>query len=233
MCVKRHGVLEEHRKNGRLIIHIHKKEDSSEWTNYRGISLPSLPGRVHAMMPRKQLNESWMIPSAVFVAAVAQQTEFALSRKFSRNVGSIPKLTCFVDPGKTYNRVPREELWGVMGVGRWRVPLAGLQVTVFLFRRLCECRRRLITTVQRWCWTPTMVCPVTTSFHILYQAVAYLGFHAPGDKVSLGPIIQPVRWQHRYEEWVRDKGASKADSTPKHNLAIMKNNIFKENVLIL
>jgi len=26
----------------------------------------------------------------------------------------IPKLTCFVDLGKGYNRVPREKLWGVL-----------------------------------------------------------------------------------------------------------------------
>jgi len=37
-----------------------------------------------------------------------------------------------------------------------------------------------------------MVCPVTTPFHSLYQAVAYLGFYAPGDKVSLGTLIQCV-----------------------------------------
>jgi len=36
-----------------------------------------------------------------------------------------------------------------------------------------------------------MVCPVATPFHSLYQAVVYLGFHAPGDKVSLGTLIQP------------------------------------------
>jgi len=41
------------RKIGKLIIFKHKKEDGGEWTNYRGISLLSLPGRAHAMMPRK------------------------------------------------------------------------------------------------------------------------------------------------------------------------------------
>jgi len=61
------------------------------------------------------------------------------------------------------------------------VPLAGLQVTVFLLRRLCQCRRSSITAVQRWSWTPTMVCPVTTPFHSLYPAVVHLGFHARRD----------------------------------------------------
>jgi len=27
----------------------------------------------------------------------------------------------------------------------------------------------LITTVQHWCWTPAMVCAVTTPLHSLYQ----------------------------------------------------------------
>ena len=44
--------LEGHRKIGKLMISIHKNGGRSEW-NYRGISLFSLPERVHAMMPRK------------------------------------------------------------------------------------------------------------------------------------------------------------------------------------
>jgi len=53
LCVKWHGVLEGHRKISNLIVPIHKKGDRGEGTNYRGISFLSLPGRVHAMMPRK------------------------------------------------------------------------------------------------------------------------------------------------------------------------------------
>jgi len=132
-----------------------------------------------------------------------------------------------IQPGSSW-----KALGGVAGVGRWPVPLAGRQVTVFLLRRLCQCRRSSITTVQRWCWTPTMVCAVTIPYHSLYQAVTYLGFHAPGDKVSLGTPTHPVRWQHRWEEWVGNKVPSKADSALKHILPIMKNNIFIKNVLI-
>jgi len=63
----------------------------SEWTNYRSISFLSLPGREYAKMPRKWFNHSWIIPNAVFVAAVALQNKFPLARKFSRNPGSMPK----------------------------------------------------------------------------------------------------------------------------------------------
>jgi len=56
-----------------------------------------------------------MIPSAVFVAAVAPQNKLPLSTKFSRNPGSLPKAYShvFVDLRKVYGRIPREKLWGV------------------------------------------------------------------------------------------------------------------------
>jgi len=79
---------------------------------------------------------------------------------------------------------PRESIWlgsswkalgDVTGIRCWRVPLAGRQVTVFLLKRLCPCRRSQITTVQCWCWTPTMVCAVTTPLHSLCQASPHYG----------------------------------------------------------
>ena len=39
-----------------------------------------------------QLKHSWMIPSVVFVLAVALQTKVLLSSKFSRNLRSLPKF---------------------------------------------------------------------------------------------------------------------------------------------
>jgi len=67
-------------------------------------------------MPRKQLNQSWTIPIAVFVVAVALQNKFPLSSKFSINPGSMPKTlhTCFVDLGKVDGWVPRKKLWGML-----------------------------------------------------------------------------------------------------------------------
>jgi len=58
-----------------------------------------------------------MIPSAVFVTAVAQQNKIPLSNKCSRNLRNIPNTyavyTCFVHLGKLYDRVPLDKLWGV------------------------------------------------------------------------------------------------------------------------
>ena len=65
-------------------------------------------------------------------------------------------------------------LGDAVGVRCWWVPLAGRQVTVFLLRRLCPCRRSYITTVQRWCWTPTMVCAVTPPLQSLNIRVLYI-----------------------------------------------------------
>jgi len=47
-------------------------------------------------MPRKLLNQNWMIPSVVFVTAVALQNNFPLSSEFSRNPGSMPKMFAHV-----------------------------------------------------------------------------------------------------------------------------------------
>ena len=46
------GVLEGHRKIGKLIIPIYKMGDRSEWINYQGIPLLGLLGRVYAKMLR-------------------------------------------------------------------------------------------------------------------------------------------------------------------------------------
>jgi len=90
------------RKDGQIgvIIPIHKKGDRSELTNYRGISLLSIPGKVYAKHLKqdaeKLLNQNWMIPSAVLVPDVALQTKFSLSSKFSKNLGSMPWTSAHV-----------------------------------------------------------------------------------------------------------------------------------------
>jgi len=64
-----------------------------------------------------------MIPSAVFVAAVALQSKFALTSKFSRNVASIPKLTCFVDleDGVNVDEVKSQPFSVGAGLRKWCV----------------------------------------------------------------------------------------------------------------
>jgi len=47
-------------------------------------------------MPRNNSNQTWTIPNAVYVPTAAPQTKFSLSSKFSRNLGSMPKLSTHV-----------------------------------------------------------------------------------------------------------------------------------------
>jgi len=64
----------------------------------------------------KKMNQSWMIPSAVFILAIALQTKISLYSKFLRRFGSMPKTfnTCFVDLEKVYGPVLRNKLWRVL-----------------------------------------------------------------------------------------------------------------------
>jgi len=60
-----------------------------------------------------------MIPSAVFVPAIAIQGHISLSRKISRNRDNVKEyakdvFTFFVDLEKAYDRVPCEKFWGVL-----------------------------------------------------------------------------------------------------------------------
>ena len=76
----------------------------------------SHPRRVYAKMPRKYLNQCWVIPSALFVAAVALQNKFPLSSKIFKKSWEHAKdvYTFFVDLGKVYGRVRREKLSGAL-----------------------------------------------------------------------------------------------------------------------
>jgi len=66
-------------------------------------------------MPRSRENQSWMIPSAVFVAAVALQKKCLLSSKLSRNPGSMSKTYTHVSsPSGKCMPVSREKLWGML-----------------------------------------------------------------------------------------------------------------------
>jgi len=104
------------------------------------------PGKSALQDGKIKLNQSWMIPSAVFVTAVTLQNKFPLSSKFSRNPGSTPKTYTqhmFCRPRESIRPASSwKALEGVVGVRCWWVPLAGSQVTVFLWKRLRPCWRR-------------------------------------------------------------------------------------------
>jgi len=165
-------------------------EERSEWTNYRGISLLSLPRRVYAKMPRKKLNHAKLYDTQCGFRRGRSTTEqiSTLQLIFDKSWENAKDVyTCSVDLGKVlYMAGFVVKSFGcVAGVRCWRVPLAGCQVTAFLLRRLCPCQRSSITIVQRWCWTPTMVCVVTTPLDSLYQG-------SPND----GPRVKSYQRSH-------------------------------------
>ena len=94
----------------------------------------------------KWMNQSWMIPSAVFTLAIALQTKISLSSKFLRNLGSMPKtFTHVLSTSRKHTTRLRgsswEKLWWVLRVKpQCRPPVIDHQVTVFLLGSLCPCR---------------------------------------------------------------------------------------------
>jgi len=113
-----------------------------------------------------------MMPSPVFVPAVALHTKLYLFSKVLRNLWSTrhkrPHMLC-----RRRESIWPGSLWkafrSVAGVRCWRPPVTGRQVTTFLVRSLCRCRESEITTVHRCCWTPTRVRAVTTPLHSLHE----------------------------------------------------------------
>ena len=110
-------------------------------------------------MPRSRENQSWMIPSAVFFVAVALQKKFLLSSKLSRNPGSMAKTYIHASSpsAKCMPGSPWKALRDVVAARCWQAPIAGRQVTAFLFRRLCLCQRSksqpfsVSAGLRQWC----------------------------------------------------------------------------------
>jgi len=133
-----------------------------------------------------------MMPSAVFVAAVASQNKVPLSSKFSRNPGIIPTtytqhMFCrpqeSIRPGFSW-----KALEGVVGVRCWWVPLAGSQVTVFLLKNIVLIE--LITTfsvgVRFWQW-----CVLSPLLFIVYIRVLQTTAGGPN------PICEAISSGHK------------------------------------
>ena len=82
------------------IIPIHVKGDRVESINYRGISILSLLGNLYANLPREKMTRNnWTNTKgyhANFVLAIKVQCKFSLTSKFSRNLGSMPKMATLV-----------------------------------------------------------------------------------------------------------------------------------------
>ena len=103
-----------------VIIPIFKKGDRKQCTNYRGISLLSLPGKVYAKcLERKcrEIVESKLEDGQCGFRPGRSTTDqiFTLKQIFEKSWEFGKDLfACFVDLEKVYDRVPRDKLWKVL-----------------------------------------------------------------------------------------------------------------------
>ena len=103
-----------------VIIPIFKKGDRKQCTNYRGISLLSLPGKVYAKcLERKcrEIVESKLEDGQCGFRPGRSTTDqiFTLKQIFEKSWEYGKDLfACFVDLEKAYNRVSRDKLWKVL-----------------------------------------------------------------------------------------------------------------------
>ena len=103
-----------------MIIPIFKKGDSKQCTNYRRISLLSLPGKVYAKCLQRKCRE------IVELKLEDGQCGFRPGRSTTDQIFTLKQIfeksweygkdlfACFVDLEKAYDRVPRDKLWKVL-----------------------------------------------------------------------------------------------------------------------
>ena len=96
------------------IIPIFKKGDRKQCTNYRGISLLSLPGKVYAKCLERKCREivkSKLEDGQCGFRPSRSTTDqiFEKSWEYGKDL-----FACFVDVEKAYDRVPRDKLWKVL-----------------------------------------------------------------------------------------------------------------------
>ena len=103
-----------------VVVPIFKKGDRKQCTNYRGISLLSLPGKVYAKcLERKcrEIVESKLKDGQCGFRPGRSTTDqiFTLKQIFEKSWEYGKDLfACYVDLEKAYDRVPREKLWKVL-----------------------------------------------------------------------------------------------------------------------
>jgi len=135
--------LERHQKIGKLRWLSHTRETEQVRMHQLPVflSLTSLEKCMSSTLPKdaaKWLKQNWRMPSAVFVLAVALQTNLSFSNKRSRNLGSMPCQRCLLMFCRCRESIRAGPSWKALGsaagVRCWWPPVTSRQVTVFLLR---------------------------------------------------------------------------------------------------
>ena len=109
-----------------VIIPIHKKGDKRKYTNYRGISLISVPCEAYAKCLEKKCREivEPKLTDAQCGFRPGRSTMdqiFALQQIFEKSWEYAKEFNaCFADREKAYDCIPRDKLWAVLlqyGIG--------------------------------------------------------------------------------------------------------------------
>jgi len=176
--LKWHGVLERHRRFGKLGGHHYTQEwDGNQCKRYRGISLLNIPWKSYTVPsalkedPPKQLNLNWRISCALWPTIALS---FTLQQM--RNLGNVQTMSTLVHSPDFVSFVNLEEHTKASRKKHWYECCGSgiLTPTCYCLWKYCTPARKFVsvsdtTTVHCVCWTSTRVSTVTVFLLILYE----------------------------------------------------------------
>jgi len=155
-----------------IVIPIFKKGDQRECSNYRGITLLSLPGKVFARIIERrcrQIVEPQIQENQCGFRAGSSTTDqiFALQQIIEKSWEfAKPIYSLFVDLEKAYDRVPRNILWNVLKeYGIQDQLLSAIQSLYKKMPKLCSNKWKRIGLFSSASWPSAMMCTVSFIIH--------------------------------------------------------------------